>query len=147
MKEFTKKHLEEILGLKRGTVDFYYREGLVQPEIDNPTGRGTRRRYSKKNLIEFAVIRELVSGGIPVKQVKGVLGQQRKLGTINWLDPEAEWLKQSSKVILAIHNQGERSEIMWTTNEITVGDITRGSRSVVLIDISAITAGLRQYLG
>ena len=145
MNEFTKKHLEEILGLKRGAVDFYYREGLVHPEIDDPKGRGTRRRYSKKNLIEFAVIRELVSSGIPIKQIKAVLDQQRKLGTISWLDPEREWLKKS-KVILAIHNQGERSEIMWTTNEITVEEITRGSRSVVFIDISAIAAGLRQYL-
>jgi DNA-binding transcriptional MerR regulator len=145
MKEFTKKHLEDILDLKRGTVDFYYREKLVHPEIDDPKGRGTRRRYSRKNLVEFAVIRELVSGGVPIRQVKEVLDEQRKLGTINWLDPDKEWLKKS-KVILAIHNQGERSEIMWTTHEITVDQITRGSRSVFLVDVSSIAAELRQYL-
>jgi len=145
MKEFTKKHLEEILGLKRGAVDFYYREGLVHPEIDDPKGRGTRRRYSTKNLVEFAVIQKLVSEGIPIKRVKGVLDQQRKLGSINWLDPEAEWLKKA-KVILAIHNQGEWSDMRWETNEVTLDQIMRGSRSVVLIDVGAIAQELKAYI-
>ena len=145
MKEFTKKHLEEILGLKRGAVDFYYREGLVRPEVDDPTGRGTRRRYSQKNLIEFAVIRELVSNGIPIRQIKQILELQEKTGSITWLDPEREWLKKS-KVIMAIHNRGETSEIMWMTDGITLDKIMGQSRSVFLIDVSAIAAALTQYL-
>ncbi|UCF01999.1 MAG: MerR family transcriptional regulator [Deltaproteobacteria bacterium] len=146
MREFTKKHLEEILGLKRGTVDHYYREELVKPEIDDPTGRGTRRRYSARNLIEFAMIRELVASGIPIKKIKQLFVEARKLGAVEWFDPNAEWLKKS-RVLLVVFRQGEPVfEFNWRSDAVTLDRVMKGRTSATIIDVSAIAGQLKEFI-
>ena len=146
MKQFIKKDIQKILGLRRGTIEFYYQKGLVEPEIDDPTGRGTRRRYSARNLVEFAVIRELVASGTPIKKIKQVFDEARRLGTIEWFDPNAEWL-QKSRVLLLIFGQGEPPfEFHWSLHKVTLNNLMEGRTSVMIIDVSAIAEQLKDLI-
>ena len=59
LKSYTNKEVAEILNMKPGTVSYYTNKGFVKAEVENPKGRGTTRRYSNKNLVEFLLILEL----------------------------------------------------------------------------------------
>lgn len=146
MKEFIKKDIQEILGLRRGCVEHYYQQGLILPEINDPTGRGTRRRYSARNLVEFAVIRELVASGTPIKKIKQVFDEARRLGTIEWFDPDAEWL-QKSRVLLVVFGQGEPPfEFHWSLHKATLDKLMEGRTSAMIIDVSAIAEQLKDLI-
>jgi DNA-binding transcriptional MerR regulator len=69
-REWTKKQAAEVLGITPRTIHYYTDEGLVTPEIANPRGKGTTRRYSAENLLEILVIRELVQFGITLSRIK-----------------------------------------------------------------------------
>jgi len=71
--EFTKSQVAKALGITPRTVHFYTDEGLVKPEIADPHGRGTKRKYSAKNLVELLVIKELVAHGLSLADVKHIL--------------------------------------------------------------------------
>ena len=53
--EFIKKEVAKVLDITPRTIHFYTDEGLVIPEKANPAGRGTTRKYSRRNLVEFAL--------------------------------------------------------------------------------------------
>jgi hypothetical protein len=55
----------------------YTEEGVVHPEIDPGLGRGKVRRYSKGNLFEFLIIRQLSEFGITLPFVKDILHNLR----------------------------------------------------------------------
>ncbi len=46
--------------------------GLVVPEFGDAEGRGSSRRYGFHNLIEIAVIAELVEWGLPFMSIHGI---------------------------------------------------------------------------
>jgi hypothetical protein len=78
MKSYIKKEISEITGLAPRLVQFYTDEGLITPEVDKGAGRGKVRRYSIKNLFEFALIKELKDYGINIATLKSILGFIRK---------------------------------------------------------------------
>lgn len=77
--EFTKKEVAEVLGMKPNTIAFYTNEGLIIPEIANPVGRGTRRKYSKNNLVEILLLRTLTSHGISLGNIEYVINELRRI--------------------------------------------------------------------
>ena len=64
---FIKKQVAEITGLNPSKIQFYTDQHLIIPEIDAPKGRGTRRVYSKKNVIEIMILSRLVEKGISLE--------------------------------------------------------------------------------
>jgi len=70
---FTNKQAAEALEMKPATVSYYTNHGYVTPDIANPKGRGTTRRYSIKNLTEILLTRTLVDCGISLNSVKSLL--------------------------------------------------------------------------
>jgi DNA-binding transcriptional MerR regulator len=79
---FTKNEVAEKTGLKPRQVQFYTERLAVLPEVDAGEGRGKVRRYSEKNLYEFAVIRQLVEYGITISKVKVILDAIRGTGIL-----------------------------------------------------------------
>jgi DNA-binding transcriptional MerR regulator len=73
MKGFNKKRVAEITGLSPRLVQFYTEEGVVIPEVDKGEGRGHARRYSRKNLYEFIIIRQLSEFGLTLETVRTLL--------------------------------------------------------------------------
>lgn len=76
-KGYSNKEVADLLKMKAGTVAYYTNKGFVEPEIENPKGRGTTRRYSRKNLIEFMLILELQQHGLSLSKVMEVLRQAK----------------------------------------------------------------------
>jgi DNA-binding transcriptional MerR regulator len=72
-KSYTNKQISEKTGLSQRLIQFYTQEGVVVAEIDAGTGRGSVRRYSEKNLFQFALVAELSFYGIKISTIKSVM--------------------------------------------------------------------------
>ena len=70
---FIQREISEKLNISRHTIAYYTNIGLVTPEIYNPIGRGTTRKYSRKNLLEFLLIKELGNCGVSLEKIKEIL--------------------------------------------------------------------------
>lgn len=70
---FIRKEAAEILGVKPSLIQYYTDQGIITPGISAPVGRGTRRKYSKTNLLEILIVRRLVERGLSLKQAKNIL--------------------------------------------------------------------------
>jgi|GEM_PF-2039451 DNA-binding transcriptional MerR regulator len=55
--------------MRASTVQHYTDRGVVTPEISNPGGKGTNRVYSKKNVLELSIARELIKRGLGLDTV------------------------------------------------------------------------------
>jgi DNA-binding transcriptional MerR regulator len=77
---YTRKQVAGALGITDRTVSFYTEEGLIVPEIANPTGTGMKRKYSRKNMLEILVIQEFAKNGIDLKTVKQIIKYPRTRG-------------------------------------------------------------------
>jgi DNA-binding transcriptional MerR regulator len=70
---FTNKQIAEKTGLSPRLIQFYTLEGVVTPEINAGKGRGRVRRYSEKNLFEFALVSELSTYGIKIMAIRHII--------------------------------------------------------------------------
>ena len=70
---YTKQRIADITGLSLRLVQFYTEEKLILPEKNKLKGRGYVRRYSKKSLLDFLIIKELGNYGITKKRISNVL--------------------------------------------------------------------------
>jgi DNA-binding transcriptional MerR regulator len=66
MKEYLKRNIADILEISPRKVQFYTDQFLVIPDIQPPSGKGSPRIYSYRNLVEFAMI-VLMSGSFGVQ--------------------------------------------------------------------------------
>ena len=67
---FKTEEAAKICGLDSRMVTYYSERLKIVPEIDAGEGRGKVKRYSKKNLFEFCIIKELHGYGIAFKNIK-----------------------------------------------------------------------------
>ncbi|MFO7557157.1 MAG: MerR family transcriptional regulator [Desulfobacterales bacterium] len=72
---FTKKQVAEISGLNPRLVQFYTEEGLISPIEDTGMGRGSSRKYSRKNLFFFLLIKELSYYGITKTKMETIVNR------------------------------------------------------------------------
>jgi DNA-binding transcriptional MerR regulator len=77
MKGFINKEVAKAIGINSSSVAYYTNKGFVIPEVADPKGRGTTRRYSRRNLVEFLLIGELQAHGMALPKIKEILGQAR----------------------------------------------------------------------
>ena len=105
LRSYIKKEVTELLELKPSTIEVYVDKGLVTPEVDNPGGKGTRRRYSPGNLFEFLLIQKLVLYGLSLAKIKSVL---EKLRTDDHLD--ANGWKDSDVTFLVIYTTESKAD-------------------------------------
>jgi len=76
--EFTRKEVAKETNLNERLVKFYTDEGLVEPEIDPGKGRGKVRRYSQRNIIDFALIKRMTALNIKIQKIREFLEHFRK---------------------------------------------------------------------
>lgn len=72
-KGYTVKEVANLIGVRFQTISFYTNEGLIVPEIDNPKGKGTTRRYSKTNIFEILLIKELSLHDFSLDKIKHII--------------------------------------------------------------------------
>ena len=115
MESFINKEVAEILKMKQGTVAYYTNKGFIKPDIDDPRGRGTTRRYSRRNLVEFLLIPELQKHGMALPKVKETLNQAREKSTeefnlrdgLNFDDP----IIRNAEVFIIIYDDDENLSV------------------------------------
>jgi DNA-binding transcriptional MerR regulator len=70
---YTNKEISQKTGLSPRLIQFYTEEGVVIPEMNAGTGRGRVRRYSEKNLFQFALVEELSWYAVKISTIKSVI--------------------------------------------------------------------------
>jgi len=74
---YIRKEAAETLEVKPSLIQFYTDQGIIIPGINAPTGRGTRRIYSKRNLLEILIAKRFIEHGLSVKKVKNIFFSTR----------------------------------------------------------------------
>jgi len=78
--EFTHKDIVKIFPwLKPRTLISWSERGLIKPTFEDASGRGSRRRYSYKNLLEISFANELLQYGIHFHTIRMLIGEFRNL--------------------------------------------------------------------
>ena len=75
---YIRKEASEITKIPARTIQFYTDRGFVIPDVAAPTGRGTTRRYSLKNLVELSLVKELSGHGYTLEKIKRIMRVVRK---------------------------------------------------------------------
>jgi DNA-binding transcriptional MerR regulator len=65
---FAAKEVQEILEIERSRIQFYIGERLFEPESSGK-GKGVRRKFTKRNIIEIHLIMELFKLGLQKDQI------------------------------------------------------------------------------
>ena len=73
MDGYIKKQVSELTGLSPRLVQFYVDQNVVIPELYRGMKRGDHHKYSKRNLFEFALIKELNEWGMNVSIIKSIM--------------------------------------------------------------------------
>jgi len=82
MKDYTKKDVVERTEIDPRLIQFYVDSKVITPESHQGTRRGDPHRYSKKNLFEFALIKELRGYGMNLSSIRTVRGYLENLATL-----------------------------------------------------------------
>jgi len=96
-KQFTAKDVYRILGVDKNRLFHWINtHRLLEPDIDEGGGRGNRRRFSRNNLLELAIIRELHHYGIDLRMI-GLLKKQLDVQRIEAKYEDGTWVHVSEK--------------------------------------------------
>lgn len=77
MEGYTRKQISEILDMPERMIHYYTETKVVVPGIDKGHGRGTVRRYSKRNIVELGILKQLAGYGIAFKTVENIFSLLR----------------------------------------------------------------------
>jgi len=82
--EWTLSEAARLLGEPQHRLIYLCEKGVVQPDLQDAEGRGSSRRFSARNLLEFGVALRLRELGIPASVIGSVLhvlrGFERAIG-------------------------------------------------------------------
>jgi len=141
------KDVAQILGISVRALQFYVERGLVVP--DQPAwGKGTRRKFSKKNLVELLVMRELSACGLDLEDIRFIMRGPRELpGGLDPWDTESEY-PEDKKYFLVIYDrkhlryhQGdeEGNLSLFMAGKPPIWDAPEGGHvSVIAVDITSL---------
>ena len=91
MKTYRRKEVQQITGIPARRIQFYTDNGIIIPEKTH-TGKGIERRYSRKNLLELLIVKELAAHKVELSRIKKIIVTEPdrvSLKTINQMfDPD-----------------------------------------------------------
>lgn len=67
-------------GVTYRQLDYWARTGLVQPSVRNPSGSGTQRLYSFRDILVLKIIKRLLDTGVSLQQIRVAVTQLRERG-------------------------------------------------------------------
>lgn len=135
---YTNKEISLILGEKPSTISYYTNIGIVVPKIDNSKGRGSVKRYSVGNIVDFILIKELSRNGMELEKIKFILDAVA--------ESEKDYIFFGGAVVLLIGSPNSGKPEL-TIHKITKNisniyiDVLKYKRSLV-INVTGICKGL-----
>ncbi len=141
---YIRKQVADILNMKPSTIQAYTDRKIVIPQISNPTGRGTTRKYSKKNLMELLITRELANKGINLLKLKQIFEIILKrdyaefLGC--WYDPENQYMKKGITYMVVYDHDSENITVApkWRNEPKKIDVDMANHDSAVILNITAL---------
>ncbi len=67
-------------GVTYRQLDYWARTGLVEPSVRNPSGSGTQRLYSFRDILVLKIIKRLLDTGVSLQQIRVAVTQLRESG-------------------------------------------------------------------
>jgi DNA-binding transcriptional MerR regulator len=144
--EFSRKKVAEIVGIPPRRIQFYTDEQLTTPEVSNPKGkRGATRYYSRRNIIDLAIIKSLDAHGLVLSKVKWIMPFIRnELKKYPWYSEGKPG--EAEQIQLAIFGLAEKKlkAAFYAVNpkNKVIGVEMDDSISVLILDIGNIVARL-----
>jgi|GEM_PF-3622053 len=111
-------------GLPARTIQFYTDQGLIVPDVENPVGRGTTRRYSQENIVELRIIEHLKRCGQSLKTIAVVMPYFRegKMRGQWWWSDAVSGTECREKAYLAIvHDVDKGPEVRFMAESVDSG--------------------------
>ncbi len=67
-------------GVTYRQLDYWARTGLLEPSVRNPSGSGTQRLYSFRDILVLKIIKRLLDTGVSLQQIRVAVSQLREGG-------------------------------------------------------------------
>jgi len=107
MQSITSKTIEREVGLKSNTLHYYIEAGAIIP-FDPGSGRGTQRRFSKKNLFEAVMLKHFIKIGfskVLIVKIFKKINSSHSWKRLNPIDPIKEF------VVLELYLLGDEVQV------------------------------------
>ena len=109
---FSSAEVSEITGITQRQLAYWDSVGLVKPSIRPASGRGSRRLYSVRDLVELKIIIRLLGNSLTLQRVRSSLQFIKALpepleGLIILTDGETIYLYKDKDLVLDALKQGQ----------------------------------------
>lgn len=114
---YTAREAGELLGLPHSTISYYAQQGIIVPDIRVAGGRGSARIYSKRNLYEILVVRELANSGVKLDAIKKMRDFIKTGRGLSFFKDESNYevivAEEEVTVFLEVFNHLDEDPILW----------------------------------
>jgi DNA-binding transcriptional MerR regulator len=110
-------------GVTYRQLDYWARTGLVEPSVRNPSGSGTQRLYSFRDILVLKIIKRLLDTGVSLQQIRVAVTQLRERGVSD---------------LARITLMSDGASVYECTSDDEVIDLVRGGQGVFGIAVGSV---------
>jgi DNA-binding transcriptional MerR regulator len=110
-------------GVTYRQLDYWARTGLVEPSVRNPSGSGTQRLYSFRDILVLKIIKRLLDTGVSLQQIRVAVTQLRERG-----------VQDLARITL----MSDGASVYECTSDDEVIDLVRGGQGVFGIAVGSV---------
>ncbi len=110
-------------GVTYRQLDYWARTGLLEPSVRNPSGSGTQRLYSFRDILVLKIIKRLLDTGVSLQQIRVAVGALRERGVED---------------LAGITLMSDGASVYECTSDDEVIDLVRGGQGVFGIAVGSV---------
>jgi len=110
-------------GVTYRQLDYWARTGLLEPSVRNPSGSGTQRLYSFRDILVLKIIKRLLDTGISLQQIRVAVNALRERGVQD---------------LAHITLMSDGASVYECTSDDEVIDLVRGGQGVFAIAVGSV---------
>ncbi|CAN5799565.1 MerR family transcriptional regulator [soil metagenome] len=118
-------------GVTYRQLDYWARTGLLEPSVRNPSGSGTQRLYSFRDILVLKIIKRLLDTGVSLQQIRLAVTQLRERG-----------VQDLARITLMSDGAG----VYECTTDDEVIDLVRGGQGVFGIAVGSVWREVEGHL-
>lgn len=110
-------------GVTYRQLDYWARTGLLEPSVRNPSGSGTQRLYSFRDILVLKIIKRLLDTGVSLQQIRVAVNALRERG-----------VQDLARITL----MSDGASVYECTSDDEVIDLVRGGQGVFGIAVGSV---------
>jgi DNA-binding transcriptional MerR regulator len=110
-------------GVTYRQLDYWARTGLLEPSVRNPSGSGTQRLYSFRDILVLKIIKRLLDTGVSLQQIRVAVTALRQRG-----------VQDLARITL----MSDGASVYECTSDDEVIDLVRGGQGVFGIAVGSV---------